>query len=155
MRKADPNCVGKRSCEVCKSVNDTSHFKRRDTNETFSILKDPLDCNSSHIIYLFECKQCQYRFPYVGRTELAKFMYRTNNYRSTQRKFRKKNVEKNLTIVIKKSGLKQKSFHEHYCSEGHQVIENWSITPIDQIEDLDSLRKKELYWINRSQIALM
>ena len=82
-------------------------------------------------------------------------MYRTNNYKSTQRKFRKKNVEKNLTIVIKKSGLKQKSFHEHYCSEGHQVIENWSITPIDQIEDLDSLRKKELYWINRSQIALM
>ena len=82
-------------------------------------------------------------------------MHRTNNYKSTQRKFRKKNVEKNLTNVIKKSGLKQKSFHEQYCSEGHQVIENWSVTPIDQVEDLDSLRKKELYWINRSQIALM
>ena len=54
-----------------------------------------------------------------------------------------------LAIVIKKSELKQKLFHEHYCSEGHQGIENWSVTLIDQVEDLDSLRKKELYWINR------
>ena len=57
-------CGGKkRSCEVFKSVNDTSHFKRRDTDETFNILKGPLNCNSNHVIYLFECKQCQYRFP--------------------------------------------------------------------------------------------
>ena len=49
----------KRSCEVCKSVNDTSHFKRRDPDEPFNILKGPLDCNSNHVIYLFECKQCQ------------------------------------------------------------------------------------------------
>ena len=54
-------CEGKKhSCKVCKSVNDTSYFKRRDTNETFSILKGPLDCNSNHVIYLFKCKQCQY-----------------------------------------------------------------------------------------------
>ena len=152
-------CGGKkRSCEVCKSVNDTSHFKRRDTNETFNILKGPLDCNSNHVIYLFECKQCQYRFPYVGSTK-TKFRYRINNYKSTHRKFRKKYVEKDLAIVIKKSELKQKLFHEHYCSEGHQGIENWSVTLIDQVEDLDSLRKKELYWINMlntwPQMALM
>ena len=37
-------CGGKkRSGEVCKSVNGTSHFKRRDTDETFNILKGPLD----------------------------------------------------------------------------------------------------------------
>ena len=142
-------CGGKkRSCEVCKSVNDTSHFKRRDTGETFDILKGPLDCNSNHVIYLFECKKCQYRFPYVDSTK-TKFRYRINNYKSTHRKFRKKYVEKDLAIVIKKSELKQKLFHEHYCSEGHQAIENWSVTLIDQVEDLDSLRKKELYWINR------
>ena len=41
-------------------------------------------------------------------------------------------------------------FDKHYCSEGHQGIENWSVTLIDQVEGLDSLRKKELYWINRS-----
>ena len=142
-------CGGKkRSCEVCKSVNDTSYFKRRDTDETFNILKGPLDCNSNHVIYLFECKQSQYRFSYVGSTK-TKFRYRIKYYKSTHRKFRKKYVEKDLTVVIKKSELKQKLFHEHYCSEGHQGIENWSVTLIDQVEDLDSLRKKELYWINR------
>ena len=54
-----------------------------------------------------------------------------------------------MAIVIKKSELKQKLFHEHYCSEGHQGIENWSVTLIDQVEDLDSLREKKLYWIKR------
>ena len=40
-------CGGKKlSCEVYKAVNDTSHFKRRDTDETFNILKVPLDWNS-------------------------------------------------------------------------------------------------------------
>ena len=80
MQKADPNRVGgeKRSCEVCKSVNDTSHFKKRDTNEAFNILEGPFDCNSNHVIYLFECKQCQCCFPYVGNTK-TKFSYRINN----------------------------------------------------------------------------
>ena len=142
-------CGGKkRSCDVWKSVNDTSDFKRRDTNETFSISKGPLDCNSNHVIYLFECKQCQYRFPYVGSTK-TKFRYRINNYKSTHRKFRKKYVEKDLAIVIKKSKLKQKLFHEQYCSQVHQEIENWSVTLTDQVEDLDLLRKKDLYWIKR------
>ena len=63
-------CGGKKgSCEVYKSVNDTFHFKRRDTNETFDILKGPTDCNSNRVIYLFEFKQCQYRFLYVGSTK--------------------------------------------------------------------------------------
>ena len=141
----------KRSCELCKSVNDTSHFKRRDTNEIFNILKGPFDCNFNHVIYLFECKQCQYCFSYVGSTKTLalKFRYRINNYKSTHRKFRKKYVEKGLVTVIKKSELKQKLFHKHYCSEDHQGIENFSVTLIDQVEDLDTLRKKELYWINR------
>ena len=39
-------------CEVCKSVNDTSHFKMKEINEMFNILKSPLDCNSNHVIYL-------------------------------------------------------------------------------------------------------
>ena len=138
----------RRSCEVCKSVNDTSHFKRRDTNETFSILRGPLDFNSNHVIYLLEWKQCQYRSPYVGSTK-SKFKYRINNYKSTHRKFRKKYVGKDLVIVIRKSEFKKKLFHEHCCSEGHQGIENWSVIIIDQVEALNSLRKKELYWIKR------
>ena len=147
---ADSSCVGGKKHEVLKSVNNTSHFERRGTNETFNKRKGPLDCdcNSNHVIYLCECKQCQYHFPYVGSTE-TKFCCRTSNYRSTHRKFRKNCVDKDLVIVIKKSELKQKLFHEHYYSDGHQGIENWSVTLIGQVEDLDSLREKELCRINR------
>ena len=49
----------KHSCEVSKSINSTSHFKWRDTDERFNILKRPLDYNSNHVIHLFECKQCK------------------------------------------------------------------------------------------------
>ena len=112
------------------------------------MLQGPLDCSSNHVTYLFECKQYQYRFSYVGSTK-TKFRYRINDCKSTHRKFRKKYVEKDLTIIIKKSELKQKLFHEHYCSEGHQRIKNWSVTLIDQVEDLDSPKKKKRYWINR------
>ena len=101
-------CVGggveKRSCEVRKSVNDTSHFKKRNIDETLNILKGLLNCDSNHVIYLFECKQCQYCFPSLGSTK-TKFSYRINNYKSTHRKFRKKYDEKDLAIVIKKTDL--------------------------------------------------
>ena len=117
--------------EVCKSVNGTSHFKRRDTNETLSIIKGPLDCSSNHVIYWFECIQCWYRFPYLGSSTKTNFRYWINNCKPTLRKFRNKYVEKDLALVIKKSELKLKLFHEHYCSEGHQGIENWSVTLID------------------------
>ena len=141
----------KRSCEVYKWVNNTSHFKRTDTNETFNILKGSRDCNSNRALYFCECKQYQYRFPNVGSTK-TKSRYRINNYKSTDRKFRKKYVEKDLAIAIKKSELKQKLFHEHCCLEGHQGIENWSVILIDHVEDLDSLWKKELYWVKRLNI---
>lgn len=42
-----------------------------------------------------------------------------------------------MTVVIKKNQLKQELFHEHYCSEGHKGIDNWSVTLIDQADDLD------------------
>ena len=48
-----------------------------------------------------------------------------------------------MPTVINKSELKQKLFHKHYCSEGPQGIENWGVTLIDRVEDVDSLRKKE------------
>ena len=71
-QKADPNIA------EMKSVNDSLHFKRTDTDETFNILKGPLDCNCNHVIYLFECKQCYYRFPYVVRPSLGIEQITTN-----------------------------------------------------------------------------
>ena len=108
------------SCEVRESVKDTTKFKKAESKETFDILKGPLDCNSNNVIYLFECKKCQFKFPYVGST-VTKFRFRLDNYKSTHRKFRKK-LKKGITQEIKKNELKQKLFHVHYCSYGHEGI---------------------------------
>ena len=78
-----------RSCRVYDSVKDTTKFKKAELEETFDILKGPLDCNSNNVIYLFECKKCQFKFPNVGST-ITKFRFRFNNYKSTHRKFKKK-----------------------------------------------------------------
>ena len=123
----------KRSCGVYKSVN-----------ETFDIRKGPLNYNSDHVIYLFKCKQCQCCFPYVAITK-TKFRYRINNCKWTHRKFRKKYVEKDLLIVIKKIKLKQNLFHENCSSESHQGIKNWSVTLIDQVKNLASGDPNDLY----------
>ena len=57
VQKADPNSVSGRNALVRYVYLPvyTSRFKRRDTDETFNILKGPLDCNSNHVIYLFKC----------------------------------------------------------------------------------------------------
>ena len=68
-------------------------------------------------------------------------------YIKLRKKFRKKLI-KGIIREIKKSELKQ-LFHEHYCSDGHEGIANWCVTLIDQVEDKEELRKKELYWINK------
>ena len=54
--------------EVCKSVKDITKSKNAESKETFEILKGSLDCNSNSVTYLFECKKCQFKFPYVGST---------------------------------------------------------------------------------------
>ena len=85
------------------------------------------------MIYLFGRKKYQFKFPYVGST-VTKFRFRFGNYESTHLKLRKK-LENGIIQEIKKSELKQKPFHEHYCSDGHDGIANWCVTFIDQIED--------------------
>ena len=60
-----------------------------------------------------------------------------------------KKLKKGVIQEIKKSELKQKLFHEHYCSDGHEGIANWCVALINQVEDKKELRKKDLYWINK------
>ena len=76
------------------------------------------------------------------------FRFRFNNYKSTHCKFRKK-LKKGIIQEIKKSELKQKQFHEHYCSDGHEGSVKLYVTLIDQVEGKKELRKKEPYWINK------
>ena len=88
-------------------------------------------------VYLIECEKCGEQ--YTGSTK-TKFRSRANNYKSTQRKFVNKET-------VPKQVLKQKRFHEHYCSDRHNGIEDWLITLIDSAVTLKELRKRELYWM--------
>ena len=47
--------------------------------------------------------------------------------------------------VVPKQALKQKLFHERYCSDRHNGIEDWFITLTDSTDTLKELKKKELY----------
>ena len=49
--------------------------------------------------------------------------------------------------AVSKQALKQKRFHEHYCSDRNNGIEDWVITLIDSSETLKEFRRKELYWM--------
>ena len=55
----------------------------------------------------------------------------------TQRKFVNKES-------VPMQALKQKRFHERYCSDRHNGIENWVITLIDSADILKQLKRKEL-----------
>ena len=88
-------------------------------------------------VYLIECEICGEQ--YTGSTK-ANFISRANNYNSTQRKFVNK-------VAVPKQALKQQHFHEHYCSDRHNGIQDWVITLIDSADTLKELRKKELYWM--------
>ena len=70
------------------------------------------------------------------------FRSRANNYKSTQKKFMNKEA-------VPKQALKQKSFHGHYCSDGHNGIQDWVIALIDSADTLKELKRKELYWMHK------
>ena len=76
------------------------------------------------------------------RTVTKIFRSRANNYEGTQRKFMNKEA-------VPKQALKQKCFHEHYCSNRHNGMEDWVINLIDSADTLKELRWKELYWMYR------
>ena len=132
-RRSKPWEGPNRSFEVWESVRDTTKFQKAELEETFGILRGPLDSNSNNVIYLFECKKCQFKFSYVGSTD-TKFRFRFSNYKNTHRKFRKE-LKKGIVLDIKKSELKQKKFHEHYCSDENNGIANCCTSLIDHLED--------------------
>ena len=134
--KSEP-CGGKRPpCHLCKNMKNTCTFKSKHFNEVYKINND-YNCNSKMAVYLIECRVCGEQ--YTGSTK-TKFRSRANNYKSTHRKFLNKKE-------VPKQALKQKRFHDHYCTESQTGIEDWVITLIDRADTLKELRKKELYWM--------
>ena len=45
--------------------------------------------------------------------------------------------------------LKQKVFHEHFCLDDHNGIQDWVITLIEQVDDEKFLRQRELFWAHK------
>ena len=113
-------------------------FKNKHVDEIHKINKK-YNSNSKMTVYLIECQICGEQ--YTGSTK-TKCRSRTNNYKSTQRKFMNKET-------VPKQALKQKRFHEHYCSYRNNGIENWVMTLIDSADALKELRRKEKYWMYR------
>ena len=88
-------------------------------------------------VYWIEWEKCGEQC--TGNTK-TKFRCRANNYKRTQRKFVNKEA-------VPKQAVKEKRFHEHYCSDRHNGIEDWVITLIDSANTLKKLKRKELYWM--------
>ena len=124
-------CGGKRPCHLCENMKDTCTFKSKHLDKVHKINKK-YNCNSKMAVYLIVCEICGEQ--YTGSTK-TKFKSRANNYKSTQGKFVNKEA-------VPKQALKQKRFHEHYCSDRHNGKEDWVITLIDSADTLKELRKE-------------
>ena len=119
-------------------MKKTSIFKKRNSDETYNI-HQALNCNSKNTVYLIECNQCWKQYTGISKT---KFRYRANNYKSTHRKLKNKKQ-------VPKEALKQKIFHEHFCSDEHNGIQDWVITLIEQIDEEKFLRQRETFWAHK------
>ena len=60
-------------------------------------------------------------------------------------------VSQSNQFVAKESvpecALKEKRFHEHYCPDRYNGIEDWFITLIGSANTSKELRRKELHWM--------
>ena len=127
---------GKKTCLVCDSISTTTTFTTEACQETFKIQKDPLNCDSKKVLYLFKYKVCG-GAPYVGKAK-TKFLYRSNNYKSKHRGFRKGNQK-----------FPQKRFHAHYCLDDHSGIDDSNFVIFEQCETHEQLKEREIFWQHR------
>ena len=124
----------KTRCQICPSVCKTKSFRSSETSQEYEI-RCHSNCDSENVVYLVTCKTCQKQ--YVGST--VKFRNRFNNYKSCFRK------------CSSGETAPQMSFHSHFLQGGHNGMEDWEFTLIDQSQNEQSLRMREDFWINKLQ----
>ena len=81
---------------------------------------------------LLKCIVCG-EVSYVGK-EKARFQYRFNNNKSKHRAFRNGSRK-----------VPQKSFHTHYCLDGHRGIEVWDFVIFEQCKTHAQLKEGETF----------
>ena len=132
-------CGGSR-CDVCNYIEASHTFSDKNGARIFDIRKGVLNCNSTNVIYLMQCKVCALQ--YVGST-INKFRYRFNNYKSKHTQYRYKFSNSTLQTG---NLIQQASFHSHFCQSDHNGLSDWSVKLIDQAHDEGSLRRQESFW---------
>ena len=61
-------------------------------------------------------------------------------------------IIKVLTVNLRtknKLSKKQKIFHEHFCSDDHNGIQDWVITSIEHVDDVKLLTQSEHFWAHK------
>ena len=124
-----------RRCEVCKYMDENSHFKSSQDDRRYSINYN-LNCNSSNV-YLITCKKCSLQ--YVGST-ITKFRLRFNNQKSSIRKHEMLGGAEKVADDL---------LYRHFCSEGHSGLSDVKIQLIDRVNGEEQLREKEGEWVYR------
>lgn len=104
-----------RYCHACENILECSSVTSNTTKFVFKIRQD-LDCHSSNIIYMIQCKECDKQ--YVGQTKRS-LRLRTNNHRAD--------------IVNQRKTTVADHFNTGRCS-----YEDFQITPIYQCPLFDN-----------------
>ena len=126
--EGDRGCFRCAGCRVsCPILKEGASFTSTNTGRTYPI-KQRLDCNSSFVIYLATCKQCQGQ--YVGKS-------------TTILKKRHSNHKQEIKRVYGGLG-------HHYGGNGCGYL-NLSMQIIDQVEQGDhaGLARQEVFWQNQ------
>ena len=110
---------GSSRCDVCNYLEASRTFSNKNASKEYEIRKGALNCNSTNIIYLMQCKVCSLK--YVGSTK-TKFRYRFNNYKSKHLKYRKEFFEGTLDAS---SNIQQAGFHKHFCQLDHHGFSDY------------------------------
>ena len=126
-RKVGSSTYGKRRCEVCTNVTDTSTFSSIVTGDTFKI-KHSLNCDDECLIYLVTYKQCGKQ--YSGKTANL-FRNRWNNYKDNARKFGRK------------ESYMEECLSKHFQTWGHKgFLNEASVTLIDKTDRKDKKKRE-------------
>lgn len=105
-----------RRCESCLYLKAASEFDSRYSDNSFTIT-GKLDCNSTNVVYLIECGECEEQ--YVGETSTS-LKARLNHH------------------VSDINGYKETSVAEHFNQLSHRGVQDLQITPILQVPDSGS-----------------
>ena len=124
----------------CSMIEDATTFTSTTTGRTFQIRANNLNWNSSHVVYLLECKKCHIQN--VGSTA-PRFRLRVNNYRDCHREYCRR---KAAGTLLRGNKVSQCDLHAHFQQEDHNGFEDFSFKIIDTANNDADLRQRESFW---------